>query len=576
MAEPRLKVIVNNDIAYLWWNVPKKIAGCLGFSIHREVEGTAPQPLPAWVGFERAQGPPKKPKNTDVWPIQTYQWKDVYAPRLDRFRYQIYVVRGTPTSPTRDPNPLLVSPFVALEEQLGKLRVVFNRGLLSTQAMNRGSDAPAKNADRLRKAIGTAGNAIRRRLTQELLPTILGPLVAVQTGGGKCYAALYELTDEELTVGLEATEGLEVVLSNANSSKTVAGKAVTVYDGTNKTSRKRLRDDDDLDVTDRLLKGNSIGHNKFVIHEDPQRRLRSVLTGSTNWTATGLCGQTNNAVLIEDESVATHYLAYWTRLRNEQAELQGQPLRTWARTHPLEVSLGHQAGSMKVWFSPNTKTKTKGTAVPVDMADVFAAVEDAKTAVLFLLFNPGTPSIIEKVKTVAKARQKAGKFLYVRGAISDPKTATEGAVRVFSRSATAPADTVVTGVAGVPDDFGYWERELLKLGHAAIHDKILVVDPFSKHSVVVTGSHNLGFKASYANDENMVIIRDNPRVAGAFAAHVLDVVNHYRWRYKLQTLHRKGRLQDAWQDLAEDDTWQDDYFDKGLLKSRDRFVFGGG
>jgi len=102
----------------------------------------------------------------------------------------------------------------------------------------------------------------------------------------------------------------------------------------------------------------------------------------------------------------------------------------------------------KVWFSPNTKTKTKGTAVPVDMAEVFAAVEGAKTAVLFLLFNPGAPSIIDKVKTVAKAREKAGKFLYVRGAISDPKTATEGAVRIFSRSATAPADTVVAGVAG--------------------------------------------------------------------------------------------------------------------------------
>jgi len=128
----------------------------------------------------------------------------------------------------------------------------------------------------------------------------------------------------------------------------------------------------------------------------------------------------------------------------------------------------------------------------------------------------------------------------------------------------------------VPDDFGYWERELLKLGHAAIHDKILVVDPFSKDAVVVTGSHNLGFKASYANDENMVIVRGNPQIAEAFAAHVLDVVNHYKWLYKLQALHRKGRLDDAWQDLAEDDSWQDDYFDTGFLKSRDRFIFGTG
>jgi phosphatidylserine/phosphatidylglycerophosphate/cardiolipin synthase-like enzyme len=35
----------------------------------------------------------------------------------------------------------------------------------------------------------------------------------------------------------------------------------------------------------------------------------------------------------------------------------------------------------------------------------------------------------------------------------------------------------------------------------------VVVDPFSDNCVVVTGSHNLGFTASYNNDENMAIIR---------------------------------------------------------------------
>jgi phosphatidylserine/phosphatidylglycerophosphate/cardiolipin synthase-like enzyme len=219
--------------------------------------------------------------------------------------------------------------------------------------------------------------------------------------------------------------------------------------------------------------------------------------------------------------------------------------------------------------------KTKNASVvPVDMEEVFRIVDGARKAVLFLLFNPGTPSIIDKVKEAAAARSKIGKPLYVRGAISDPATAAAGSTRVFSRSLDKRADTVVTGVSGVPDDFGYWERELLKLGHAAIHDKVLVVDPFSKNCAVVTGSHNLGFKASYANDENMVIIRGNRPIAEAFAAHVLDVVNHYKWRYKLQDLHRKGRLQEAWQDLEDDDRWQDKYFDTGFLESRDHFVLG--
>jgi len=467
----------------------------------------------------------------------------------------------------------VTTPLVALEEQFGKIRVVFNRGLLSTQAMNRGNNAPGDNSKQLRKDIGTKNNSVRRRLAKELLPTLQEPLLLAQKNSGTCYAALYELTDEELIGDLEKTRGTDLVLSNANSSKKQGGKTVSVYDGTNAATRQRLRANDDLDVTDRMLKGNSIGHNKFVVYEDAQRHLQSVLTGSTNWTPTGLCGQTNNAVLVSDENIAAHYFTYWKRLRNEQGPLQGEALRKWARENPFEISLGFGAGKLKAWFSPNTKRKTKSVKeTPVDMDEVFKIVEGAKSTVLFLLFNPGTPSIVDKIKEVAKARTKAGLFLYVRGAISDVKTAAAGSVRVFSRSATAPADTVVTGVSGVPDDFGYLEKELLKLGHAAIHDKVLVIDPFSPHSVVVTGSHNLGYKASFSNDENMVIIRGNQRIAEAYAAHVLDVVNHYKWRYKLQDLHKKGKLDTAWKDLDDDDTWQDDYFNKGLLKSRDRFV----
>lgn len=568
----RYRVITNNDIAYIWWSVPKKIPGCLGFSIHREIEGKQPVPLPAWVGFDQVQTP-QKPKNTDVWPIQSFQWKDVYAPREARFCYYIYCVKGTPAKPVRDKNPIVTTPFVALEEQLGKVRVVFNRGLLSTQAMNRGTNAPADNAAKLRKAIGTKNNPVRLRLTKELLSTMQEPLMQARSNGGTCYAALYELTDDELIEDLEKTKGTDLLLSNANSSKKQGGKTVSVYDGTNVASRQRLRANDDLDVTDRFLKGNSIGHNKFVVYEDAQRRLQSVLTGSTNWTPTGLCGQTNNAVLISDENLAAHYFTYWKRLRNEQGTLQGDALRTWARGNPFQMSLGYGAGSLKVWFSPNTKRKTKSAKeTPVDMDEVIKIVEGAKSAVLFLLFNPGTPSIVDKIRAVAQTRTKAGRFLYVRGAISDAKTAAAGSVKVFSRSVTAPADTVVTGVAGVPDDFGYWEKELLKLGHAAIHDKVLVVDPFSPDSVVVTGSHNLGYKASFSNDENMLIIRGNRRIAEAYAAHVLDVVNHYKWRYKLQGLHKKGTLDTAWKDLEDTDKWQDDYFNKGLLKSRDRFV----
>lgn len=563
----RIRVTTNNDIAYIWWSVPAKIPGALGFSIHREIKGDDTKPLPAWVGFDRGTGSSER-RNTDVWPLQTFQWKDVYAPRENKFRYHVYVVKGSATTPVRDTNPILTSKWSELDEQFGPVRVVFNRGLLSTQAMNRGSNAPAKNAAALRIAIGTAKDKTRLRLTRELLPTMYDLLRRAKKGG-TCFAALYELTDEELITELIGAPTTQLILSNANSSKTVAKKNVLVYDGTNKKVRSRLKKAK-YGLTDRMLKGSSIGHNKFIIFHG-KKGAAAVLTGSANWTATGLCGQTNNAVLIEQPKIAAHYDDYWKRLKAEKNTLQAPELRDWTRAHPLSVPLGGK-GKLKVWFSPNTKRKTKSEKEhPVDMAEVFDLIDGAKSAVLFLLFNPGKPSIVERVREAAHRLAKKKKNLYVRGAISDAKTASEGAVRVFSRS-PKHADRVVTGVAGVPDDFGYWEKELLKLGHAAIHDKILVVDPFLPKCAVVTGSHNLGYKASFSNDENMVIIRGNQPIAEAFATHVLDVVNHYKWRYKLQQLHREGKLKEAWQDLDEDDGWQNKYFDTGFLASRDEFV----
>ena len=77
---------------------------------------------------------------------------------------------------------------------------------------------------------------------------------------------------------------------------------------------------------------------------------------------------------------------------------------------------------------------------------------------------------------------------------------------------------------------GDFEAEILKLGTAVVHDKIVVIDPLSEKPVVAIGSHNLGYKASYENDENLAIIRNNKALAQAYAVHILDVYDHYRYR----------------------------------------------
>jgi phosphatidylserine/phosphatidylglycerophosphate/cardiolipin synthase-like enzyme len=213
------------------------------------------------------------------------------------------------------------------------------------------------------------------------------------------------------------------------------------------------------------------------------------------------------------------------------------------------------------------------------MAEVFEAIGNAQHGVLFLLFSAGKPSILQRIQAVERERRASRRVFFVRGAISDSRTAREFATSVYNDSLLENPNTLITGIAGVPDQFSFWEAELAKLGHAVIHDKVLVIDPFTDGALVATGSHNLGFKASYSNDENLCLIRGNADLAHAYTAHVLDIVNHYNWRYNLGP-----RQQDAaaapgrsrprrFEHLDKTPGWQAKYFRGNFLASRDRFFF---
>ena len=55
-------------------------------------------------------------------------------------------------------------------------------------------------------------------------------------------------------------------------------------------------------------------HNKFVVESDAQGNAIQVLTGSTNWTTTGLCTQLNNVLIIENAAIAKRFLDQWGKL----------------------------------------------------------------------------------------------------------------------------------------------------------------------------------------------------------------------------------------------------------------------
>ena len=256
--------------------------------------------------------------------------------------------------------------------------------------------------------------------------------------------------------------------------------------------------------------------------------------------------------------------------KNGVTAQQGAALRTADANggKPTAVEIEDGSSTVDIWFSPNTpssrgKNKT-GEACPPDLAEIFSIVRAAQQAVLFLAFQPGAPSIIDIVAEVQKTKPS----LFIRGAVTDAGAANRFYVGIKGEpppksqkrpkgSPPLPQDYRVISARGVTDNVGVWEDELNSAGHAVIHDKILVVDPFTDNCVVVTGSHNLGYAASYNNDENMAVIRGHRALAEAYAAHVLDIYDHYAWRYWLE----QKKYDAAWTFLTPSDAWQDSYFD---------------
>jgi phosphatidylserine/phosphatidylglycerophosphate/cardiolipin synthase-like enzyme len=586
----------NNDVITIAWSYGKKPTGCLGFAVYRIDEQGNEEPLPSQAVFEgqtKANG-----QTTAQFPIQKFYWKDVYARLIAekknkrKFRYKIVPLKGKPGKlvPMTELAMLITNEVEITPILEDNVRIYFNRGLISTQRVARFLTEKNKKQSLL-ESVAKLDNPLRASLSGDMVEGLMEFMAKAKTNG-KIYAALYELGDAELIAGLTSLKKrLHIVLSNSriqiddktkpkykNKNDDLVYHKITL-DG-NQDARDALKKTTP-NLWDRIMPDGHIGHNKFLVYVDKDNKPQSVLLGSTNWTSTGLCTQTNNTIVIDDINLARRYMKYWNALKKDSVnakgtpkDLQGIDLRTWGTTG-LDLEKIANIPLLHSWFSPNTpkarSSKKTGEKCPPDMAQVIDYINGAKHAILFLAFYPGAPSLANW--TAAALKKK--KDLFVRGCVTN-KSASEGFYyelkgttpppKVKGEKRTIKQDNRVIGAEAfdgtrIPAS---WKKEILNAGFAIIHDKVMVIDPFSKDCVVITGSHNLGYKASYDNDENLAIIKGNRLIAMAYATHVLDVYDHFSFR---KWFKENGKTEDYF--LEKDpERWLGKYFDnEGKIKN---------
>jgi phosphatidylserine/phosphatidylglycerophosphate/cardiolipin synthase-like enzyme len=549
-----LKVYTNEDDALIYWSVPAAIPGCLGFAIRRRIRHpngtTGDDYLLNRVGFEgesAAVTPESKTKTSDQWPFQRFSWTDHDADTGDEVSYRVIpVVRdsaGNLKTVLSQASGWSTKRILASESSNGAYKPYFNRGFVLSQFMARYLKQNNLTLEQFKRRISNRDDrTIRTFLSGDLRLALLKELKTAKDAGTDIFAALFELSDDELIDALvQLGPKAHVVLANGSVDK--AGE------DENASSRKALLDAHvDVEEHNRFIGPNALGHNKFMVRTDAQNKAVTAWTGSTNWAPTGLCTQVNNGLLIEDPVVANNYLVQWGRLRRA-----GSDFPTDTLVGPNSSAKTSKKGTVStfLWFS-RTQTKNQQNADLEALRDVVAK---AKFGILFLMFQPGATGILGRV-----AQRGAEPGMFVRGVVSElPSSAkNESAANILLLDGIKDRVThldIVRPEGEKANPFANFAAEVThnqfraNVGFAIIHSKVLVVDPFSNDPVVVTGSHNFSISASQSNDENFIIIRGDKKLAEAYAVNVLSAYAHYRWRAYL------GEKDDPFHGLKTDDSW---------------------
>ncbi|HET9676038.1 MAG TPA: phospholipase D-like domain-containing protein, partial [Solirubrobacterales bacterium] len=511
-----IRAYANCDDAFVVWRYPESIPGCRGFALFRRPEGGDPAPVQTFVPFAGEAKQEGEHRPSTEWPIQRFAWADVFARNGETLSYRVVPMVGEAGSLTEKED--LASPWsppVAVSPDAGDgLSAFFNRGVLATQAISRRLKDEKSWTQSIREMIATPGNDTREYLSGELRLAMRKLLAEAHDSGAHIYAALFELDDPELIADLCALKSrAHVILANGDDDK----------GDENETARKELHEGG-VEVHDRMT-GSRLAHNKFLVYCDPPDSPQRVWTGSTNWTQTGLCTQVNNGLLIADEDVAHYYKTQWESLLKAGDEFPDDLVTGNSEERDAELKTSRKIGT---WFAPVHDR--------VDLAAAEELIASAEEGILFLFFNPGPKetlfnAIMDRADPTSPHYDEK---LYVHGVLNqDPQAGSKdpALVGLIHRGQLDEADPDIVLPSKVDERFAGWDKEIDRLSLVMVHSKVILLDPFGKRPVLMTGSHNLGKRASEKNDDNLNIVVGESRLAAAYATNIIAVYNNYRWRY---------------------------------------------
>ena len=316
-------------------------------------------------------------------------------------------------------------------------------------------------------------------------------------------------------------------------------------------------------------------HDKVFVSFTKDRALR-VLTGSTNFSVTGMYVNSNHVLVFDDSALASQYGELF-----EQVWAQGvkAPAFITSRfsTAPY-VAAGATLPRTSITFAPHSPADAQRILGDVAARIRAEVTQNGKRSVLFAVMavDQGVSPVYEALNQLHRS---ADVFSF---GISDSKNGV-----TLYKPGTAQG-VLVTGKptsATLPPPFDQI-RFIGGIGHQ-VHHKFVVCGFNGPDPVVYCGSSNLAVGGESANGDNLLEIRDAD-VATVFAIEAVTLVDHFHFLNSLsdqpkgpdatktkQAASQQQAAEAAQWFLGTTDAWTKPYCDTHDLRYADRKLFAG-
>lgn len=533
----KVNAVSGTYVVMMGFNLPKQsCAGLRGFAVHRvdHTSGEAGYMTGMKAFAETDPGfPAPAHYSTRQHPIQSFQWADYTAEPGHEYTYTVSALKG-------DPKDLEVFREVSVDistesPEGGDEDVYFNRGVAGSQAyVARFGDKSPKNVPNGQAWIW---------LSRGLYEAIEAFVNSSKRGDGLRIAA-YEFHYPDFLQLLKAAKkrGADV--------KVVYDKRGAKPGRKNQEAIKKAGID--AFCIPRTEGKTYISHNKFMVRLHNNKPV-SVWTGGTNFSDGGIFGHSNVGHLVEDKDVAAKFLEYW--------ELLAQDPDTPTERNEVEEMTPLPNGKLPKGVTPVFSPRNDLSAL-----EWYAKLAKGAKEGLMMTFAFGMNKIWKDVYRENNAQFRLALLEKATRPMKDGPAKTKELKDIQSLRAM-PENTFAIGDFIRSNEYDGWVKERLtglNTNVRYVHNKFMLVDPLTDDPIVVAGSANFSDASTTDNDENMLVIRGNTRVADIYLGEFMRLYTHHAFRESLKWRKTPPKP------LETGDWWRD-YFGNTERSIRRRF-----